>query len=216
MAPLVLLAPGYAISAALFPRGTIGPADRIVYSFAFSVSAAGIGGLVTQTAFGLDDLAWLLLLAGIGLAAAFVAWARGRTRVRGDPAPHGLSLPTALGAAAFLAALAIAGVAVGIASHDVHEQRSRQRFASLWALRAGEPGIVEAGVWNHGGPATYRLKVDAGGAVAESLRLRLVHNQRWHAVLGHSLSPGAPPLRLTLYRGTRPYRTVELAAATDE
>ena len=46
LVPMVLVLPGYALSAALFPPSTLTRAERLVYTFALSVGAASLGGLV--------------------------------------------------------------------------------------------------------------------------------------------------------------------------
>jgi uncharacterized protein DUF1616 len=212
--PLALAVPGYAIAAALFPPGAIERGDRIVYSFALSVSAAALGGLVLQVVFDLSRDTWLGLLLAVTLAASAVAWSRriampiqttARPPVR---PPAGL-----LWLAAFLAAIAIAGAAIAIAVHGAREQQGKQRFASLWAVPAAtsegaRPVIV--GVWNHGGPAAYRLDVSSGGRAIQSLRLRLDPDQRWQARLAPGTLARRGSLLLTLYHGSAPYRSVEL------
>jgi len=214
LAPLALAVPGYAIAAALFPPGAIEREDRLVYSFVFSVSAAALGGLVLQIVLPLDRGAWLGLLVLLTFAAGVVAqWRRATLPIQHASAPPIRPPGGVLWAIAFLTALTIAGGAITIAAGGVREQQSRQRFASLWALpvKAAEGGAtrVEVGVWNHGGPAAYRLEVSRDERAIQNLRLRLGPNQRWHIKLGPRIS-AAGPLLLTLYHRSAPYRNVEL------
>jgi hypothetical protein len=208
---LVLAASGYALCAALFPPGAIERSDRVAYSFVFAVAAAAVGGLLLQFAVDLDRWAWFLLLAGIDVLAAAIAWRRRvSTPIRGYNTP--LMLPAdPIWAACFLAALAIAGGAVAIAVKGVHEQQSRQRFASLWAVPVD--GGVEAGVWNHAGPSDYLLEVASDGQTIERLRLQLPPGGRWRQMLGPGVSSTTPSLLLTLYRDSVAYRKVELNIA---
>ncbi len=208
---LVLAASGYAISAALFTPGAIERSDRVAYSFVFAVAAADVGGLLLQFAVDLDRWAWFALLAGIDVIASAIAWRRRTSMpIHGHTAP--LRLPAGpVWAVCFLAALAIAGGSVAIAVEGVHEQQSRQRFASLWALPVD--GGVEAGVWNHAGPSSYLLDVTSDGQTIERLRLRLPAGGRWRQMLGPGVSSTTPSLLLTLYRGSVAYRSVELNIA---
>jgi hypothetical protein len=214
LAPLVLAAPGYAISAALFPPGAAGREELVVYTFVFSISASALGGLALQVFLGLDRTAWLVLLVVLTLAASTVAQARrGALPIQHAFEPAFRGPAGALWAVALLAALAIAGGAIGIGAEGVREQLSRQRFASLWAVPtgadAGSAG-VKLGVLNHGGPATYRLEVRGVGEIVERRRLRLAPDQLWEARLDPEVIPNSGPLLVTLYHGLTPYRSVEL------
>jgi hypothetical protein len=154
------------------------------------------------------------LLIGVTLAASAVAW---RRRVE-MPAQTAARLPVRLPAGplwlvASLTALAVAGGAIAIAVHGVREQQNEQRFASLWAIPAktsGGPTRILVGVWNHGGPASYRLVVSRGGKPLQTLPLRLRSDRRWHATLAPRFDPGAGSLLITLYHGPTAYRSVEL------
>jgi Protein of unknown function (DUF1616) len=213
MAPLVLAVPGYAIAAALFPPGSIERADRVVYSFALSVSAAALGGLALQVALDLGRTTWLLLLVVLTLAASAVAGSRRSKLPRRAPRRPVRPPEGVLWAGALLAALAIVGAAIAIAAEGVREQQSKQRFASLWAVPAqSESGAdrIEVGVWNHGGPAAYRLEASNGEGTIESLRLRLGPGRRWRARLDPPASAEDGPLLITLYHRATPYRSLEL------
>ena len=213
--PFVLFVPGYAIAAALFPPLTIRRSDRVVYSFVFSISAAALGGLALQVFVGLGLGAWLGLLLAITLGAAAIAFVRRDSPpIQAAPRPP-LRLPARpLWALGFLAALAIAGVSVSIAVQGVREQQSEQVFASLWAVpakpQAGRPAALTVGVWNHGGPATYRLRVSTPGGVIENLQVPIGSDERWQRTLPPPVTAATGSLLVTLFHRSRPYRTVEL------
>lgn len=216
LAPLVLFVPGFAIAAALFPPRGIRSLDRVLYSFVLSLSAAGLGGLALQVVLKLDRTAWLALLVLITLAASALAHSR-RSQAPIQQIGNGraVGLPrNPLWAIAFLAALTITAGAIAVATGGVHEQQSRQRFASLWALPgrtdAGAPWI-ETGVWNHRGAARYRLEVSSGGQAIYSRRLQLAPNERWSAKLRPEAPPGTEVLIVTLKQGSRSYRSLELS-----
>jgi len=209
----VLATTGYAIGAALFPPGTLEREDRWIYSFVLSVSAAALGGLAFQLLVDLSRGAWAAIAMSITLCASAVAWRR-RFQPQLDEARRTPARPQAgvLWAITFLAALTIGGVAIAVAAGGVHEQQSRQRFASLWAVPGD--GRIEAGVWNHGGPARYRLEVRSDGKPIESLRLRLAPDQHWRVLLGPAASESDSDVLITLYHGRIPYRSVELRPAS--
>jgi hypothetical protein len=216
--PFVLFVPGYAIAAALFPPQTIQRSDRVVYSFVFGISAAGLGGLALQVFVGLGLGAWLGLLLAIALGA--VAIARLRRHAPPIQAAPGLPLRLPAGpwwALGFLAAVAIGGVSVAIAVQGVRDQQSEQVFASLWAFpakapspQAGQPRALTVGVWNHGGPATYRLRVSTPAGVLESMRVPIGSDERWQRTLPPPVSAATGSLLITLFHRSRPFRTVEL------
>lgn len=218
LAPLVLAAPGYALTAALFPPGALEREDRVVYSFVLSVSAAALGGLVLQVVLNLDRGAWLALLLAITLAACAVAQRR-RVSLPIQHADAALPRPPAgaIWAISFAAALAVAAIAVGVAVDGVREQQGRQRFTSFWALpvtTADGATRIEAGLWRHGGPASYRLLVSQGQRPLQSLRLRLGSRERWRTLLDPAVSAQPSPVLLTLYHRSAPYRSVELDLGT--
>ena len=212
--PFALALPGYALSAALFPRGALSRSERVVYSFVFSLSATAVGGLIAQTALRLGFGVWIGLLTAITLAAAVVAlrrdrgWTAPRATAR-ERSPVGI-----LGAAAMLASLAIATGAVAVAVHGARSQQARQHFASLWAVPEGgaRATAIEVGVWNHAPRARFRLELRRAGGTIRSLRLSIPGYGRWQARL--PIPPGARSDRLLIALfeagSSRPYRTVEL------
>lgn len=206
--PLVLVACGYAITAALFPPGTIEAEDRPIYTFVFSISAVGVGGLLLHFFLDLDRGAWLGLLTLLTVGASALAQ---RRRAMGT-APRSTRLTPAppsrraLWALAFLTALAMAAGSIAIATEGIRDQQGRQHFVSLWALPAD--GAVDVGVWSHGVSGAFRLEASSAGRRLESIRLDLASDQKWRG----RLEPAVPlqAFQLVLYRGSKPYRSVEL------
>lgn len=211
--PLVLVLPGYALAAALFPPGTVSRGERLVHTFVLSIAAVAIGGVLLQLAFDLHRTVFTLLELSVTLAAAGVAVMR-RSRLpiqpEARPAPRvgRQSLPLALG---YLAAAAIAVVAVASASQGVREQQSRQVFASLWAVPdRAEPARVRVGVVDHGGPTSFRLEVSGPEGPLAQIPVRLGEGTTWEETLPPAVGAGAENLVLTLFQGRTPYRSVEL------
>ena len=57
--PLVLVLPGYALTAALFPHGALGGADRALFTLGLSLCAAILCGFVlNRTPWGLRPESW--------------------------------------------------------------------------------------------------------------------------------------------------------------
>lgn len=214
--PFVLVVPGFAIAAALFPPGTLDRSDRVVYSFVFSISAAALGGLALQVAIGLSAGAWMGLLLAIALGAGIVAVRRGGLPFAPWPSLR-IEPGGALSALALLAALALAGGSIAIAARGVRDQQAAQAFASLWAtpVKVTRSSTVRTaplsvGVWNHGGPSSYRLSVSSHGREIESLPVRVGPDQRWQRTLPPPVTAQTGSLSITLYRGSSLYRKLKL------
>jgi uncharacterized membrane protein len=207
--PLVLLFPGYALTAASFPGGSgprLGTAERAVLTLGLSLAAAAAGGLVlAQTPWRLRAGPWAVLLGGIVLAASAVALAR-RSNVPGagpdtgdngpktndESAPHRPVRPSPAVLRPTLQALvlALAGlVAVGalvIAARGAVAQQRAATFTQLWLVPARgaqhAPGA---------GPNDVRLGLRSLEARTTTYRLELlvggVTMREWPAI---ELDPG--------------------------
>jgi uncharacterized membrane protein len=217
--PAVLLLPGYALSAALFPPRAISRGERAVYVLVFSVSAAALGGLLWQFAFGLGRGAWAFVLATITLAACAVAQRR-RTRMpikqreRSRPRPSRgqgarLDMPTA-SAALIAAGAAIAALAIAI--DGLQEQRAESHFSALWvAPQTPASEVVEVGISNHQGAVhDYRLEIEAAGREIRSWRGRLGSNGAQRVRIPPGAVPAGARLVVSLYRDGVLYRRTEL------
>src|SRR5258708_16677585 len=74
--PFLLVLPGYALTAALFPN-QIGLAERLLLTLALSISVTVVSGLLLNlTAWGLQGTTWIVWLGGITIAACMLALAR--------------------------------------------------------------------------------------------------------------------------------------------
>jgi len=74
--PFLLVLPGYALTAALFPN-QIGLAERLLLTLALSISVTVVSGLLLNlTAWGLQGTTWIVWLGGITIAASMLALAR--------------------------------------------------------------------------------------------------------------------------------------------
>ena len=181
---LVLVLPGYAMTAAGFPRPGLGLAERILFSVGLSLVVAVLGGfLLNWTPWGLQGGSWLGLLWGTTLAASLVAFAR-RQRdpaVTANPVSPGLSRRQGLMLA--LAALGVV-VALGFSRTPTPLDRS-QGYTLLWMLPVedGRRNAVRLGVSSMESSVThYRLELRVDGqTVHEWPSIGLAPGEKWES-----------------------------------
>lgn len=167
--PLVLVLPGYALNAAMFPRDTMGVPERIVFSLGLSFAVAVLGGFVLNwTPWGLQAASWAVLLGSVSLGASCVALARRWTNTGEETIAIPSNLKINLNHALFFgAALLVTAVAISIARTGATRQ-SDQGFTQLWVLPANEvnQSAVRVGVRSgESAVVRYRLQVEAEGNV---------------------------------------------------
>ncbi len=224
--PLVLVLPGYALTAALLPNRSLGVAERLMFSLGLSLVVVVLGGLVLNwTPFGLRASSWAVLLAGITLAASVVALVRRRGQSISAPGwlrvgNVGLTLRQGL-LLGLAAAIVCGAVAVSIIGA---ERQSYAGFTQLWILPAGGANAEKAvslGVSNMESAAMeYRLAVTMDGKVVKEWpSIDLNPNEKWEAtlVLTPTGSAGIAGVEADLYRVEAPttiYRHVVLWLGT--
>ena len=213
--PLVLILPGYALTCVLFLPGEIRLDLRLVLSVAFSVGVSAVGGLIVQLVIPLDRPVWATLLALVTVLASVQALKR-RDGMPADTEQPTLRIPRIglVSLLAMLAAIAIGGWAIAIATEGAHRQASEQRFSSLWLVPAGAPqasSAVRVGVTNHEGRATtYHLSVGRAGRTIRRWRLRLEPDHTWQILVAASAISGTGPVIAQLDRHGRRYHRVVL------
>ena len=188
--PLVLVLPGYALTAVMFPRGSLGVLDRLVFSLGLSVAIVILGGLALNwTPFGLRASSWSVLLASITLGACVVALVRRQGRSVTGSARWGVRIPgftirqgLLLGLAAVIVCAAIVVSSIGAA------QQPFPGFTQLWILPTGgakTSNAVHLGVSNMELKAMqYRLIVNMDGKVVKVWpSIGLKSNEKWEATL---------------------------------
>jgi uncharacterized membrane protein len=139
---LVLVLPGYAITAAIFPDRAPEVPQRLLFTVAISLAVTILGGyLLNLTPRGLQTGTWAVLLSSVTVAGGAVALVRRlgyATRTStGSTAPPvnlGGSRWLLLGLAAVIAAGALWIAQIGATA------ASTARFTQLWILPGGEPG----------------------------------------------------------------------------
>jgi hypothetical protein len=159
--------PGYAITAALFPRPTIGALERLTLTISLSLAGATLGAVILNaTPRGIHSDSWALLLGGITLAATAIALRRrppfedvwGGVRPLNMREARGPVLLLALAAVVTAGALAIAGQGAIV--------QSQPAFTQLWLLPGETEDVLTVGVRNaEPEPLVVRVVVEVGDRV---------------------------------------------------
>jgi len=160
---LVVLCPGYALTAALFPGRTPGWPERVVFSLGLSLAVAILGAVVFNTTiWGLQIGVWAGLFAGVTLCASLVAvWRRSKNAEETGPtATHQRRLswaPWVLLAVA--GSLTVGALTLG---HTPSAPNAVVGYTLLWITPAGDANApaVRLGLSSSEFATThYRLKV---------------------------------------------------------
>jgi hypothetical protein len=109
---LVLVLPGYALTAALFPWSTLSGEKRFLFSLGLSLALTALGGFVLHwTPWGISPESWAVLLGGMTLLGCGIAFAR---RL-GQPAEPGNGQASSTGNPSwFFALVTLVGASLGI------------------------------------------------------------------------------------------------------
>ena len=229
--PLVLVLPGYALTAATFAKRPLGIPERIVLSLGLSLVLVIVGGLLLNwTPFGLSAVSWTVLLSSLTLGSCLVALARRRGHSlaapdwseigRGGWTPRQSLL---LGLAAVIAIGAIALSNVGA------QRQTSAGFTQLWIRPTdgtATDSTIRLGVSNMESTAMqYRLVVSVDAKVVKVWpAIDLAPHENWAGIL--LLPPAKSPagtaassrmVEADLYRAHAPetiYRHVVLWLGT--
>lgn len=213
LVPLVLFLPGYSMTAAMFPPGTIARGERLVYAVTLSVGVAALGGLAYQLIAGLNRFAWACVLVSITLLAAAIAQRR-----RSSPRTGWVERPPALPrigvltTVAMLVAMGATAWSINLAVDGLHAQRAESHFTSLW-VAPGLPGSgsVEIGIGNHQEKAhAYALSIALGRTPIRRWQGRLGPYSSKQLVLAPTAIPPKGELVVILYKDGTRYRRAEL------
>ena len=223
--PLALVLPGYALTAALFPRRSLDRTDQALFTLSLSLSTVILCGFVlNRTPWGLRPESWAAALSDVTLGGSLIAFARrhlipaGEASVaRAEPATRPrLSLS---GGQGLLFGLAIAVIAGGILlARGEAALQPAPDVVQLWMLpgdTAASP-TLRVGLNSVGQAAgDFRLQIERGGYIIhEWPSLNIVPGQQWQQTLSlHGPQPGSGPFEARLYRAEEPnvmYRRVAL------
>jgi Protein of unknown function (DUF1616) len=215
-APLALLLPGYAISAAIFARRPIQRRHLLLFSLSLSLAVLALGTLVLNyVPGGIRAWSWALLLFLVVLGCARGAALR---RPRGTGAPIVLTRPRVGAAqAALSAAGGLALLAALVVAFTPLTATNATGFTEIWINPLPGDNGVRVGIGSaERDDASYRLVVNFGGSREVTRRIELRPGQNQVLALGESAaltSPVAIPVTATLFRAdsrapNRPFRRV--------
>jgi len=221
---LVLVLPGYAITAALFDGGAWGFVERLTLTMGLSLAISALAGfLLNWMPWGIQGRSWAVLLGSITIIIGGVALVRRSHNLESsDWIIRGLAIQTYIGltirqgAMISLALLIIAGATIVNRAGALQLQREA-RFTQLWMVRDNdaEKHVVHLGIRNLEGEQTkYRLQLVAQGRVVQEWpSIEIQPGESWKILqdLPADLKRGG--IRAELYRPQdwrEPYRWVIL------
>lgn len=212
MVPLILVAPGYALTRALQGARQLGPLELATLTLTLSFATEALGGLVLN-AFDvrLDAHAWSALALAVTASGALLAVIRRQlVSQRPLPALGRLSVrPGTLVVGTVTCALLVAaGLVAGISQAHLDRRESVTQLTVV-PTRAVDGSLrLALSVKNsRERSAVYRLQVSEGGGPEISVDLRLRAGETWSEA--RSLpSGGSRPAVITLLRDGQPYRSV--------
>lgn len=195
--PLALALPGYALSTLLVPaapRGQMNPALwRGLWTVGLSLALAALGGLLLNlTPAGLTRTTWTVSLTAVTLLTlAASAWLRSLRSGGTSASWVTTERPPARAALTVLAALAVAGVAIGLAVVSAGWQRS-PGFAQLWLVPSrivaargpAAPGQATLGVRSgYAGTETFHLVLRRDTSTIGTWDFTLTAGQTWQRAI---------------------------------
>jgi hypothetical protein len=188
--PLLLVAPGFALTSLLFGAAPPSWTERALLSAAGSLAVL-IVGAVMFNALGapLDEATFVKL----SLSVTLLAGAGAVLRRRSEPSRFRLRLPAAASGAAVGCWLLVilAAVACVLILRAPHASSGVTGSSALWALPDGSGAVRVGVVSNRATPTVYRLDARRGGRVIDSYEFRLAPGERWSRVLASPRSPSA-------------------------
>jgi uncharacterized membrane protein HdeD (DUF308 family) len=220
--PLALVLPGYALTAALFPRRSLDRADQALFMLSLSLITAILCGFVlNRTPWGLRPESWATALSDVTLGGSLIAFARRHlipaSAARAEPATRPrLSLN---GGQSLLFGLAIAVIVGGILlARGEAALQPAPDVVQLWMLPGDTTAspTLRVGLNSVGQAAgDFRLQIERGGYIIQEWpSLSIVPEQQWQQTLSlHGPQPGSGPFEARLYRAEEPnvvYRRVAL------
>lgn len=207
---LVLVLPGYALTAALLPSASLGRPERWGFSLGLSVVVSVLGGFgLAWAPGGLNATSWSLLLGGLTLLAAALAALR---RPAGQPLGLIWSAPRV---ALFAVTLLVLGGAFKVAVVGA-ETQPWPPFTQFWLLAdQPHPDTVRVGLHSaEQQPRSYLLRLHQADQVLESWGpIELGPGQSWETLANTSGVSSSEPVEAILFLAeapTVPYRRTTL------
>jgi uncharacterized membrane protein len=215
VALLFLILPGYALTLALLPPGTLDASRRTAVALGSGVGLTAVGGLLlNQLRLGLGGPAWVLLIAVTVTLCIWAAIARGHVarptsamlqwwRELGRATRLTSAIAATMGgrspgrgayaALSFSMAIVLAIVAFWVARNGAIEQDRAQPFTEFWAV-VGQPGDGDLtfGITSHElAPTDYSVRVVSADLSVAFDRVSLEPGQSWKTTVKVPMLP--PP-----------------------
>lgn len=180
--PLLFFLPGYAITAALFPKRSLGIPEQVLFSLGVSIAVVIAGSFALHwTPWGLQARSWVGLLFCVILVASFLAAKRWQKTGPVSGTPFNFVLDVRQGLLLGLAALVITA-AVVLARTPLPPQ-GIQGYTQLWILPVSNdnPATVRVGISSmEFTPTEYSLRVLlVGEVVQEWPTIQLQPGEKW-------------------------------------
>ncbi|MEZ4863308.1 MAG: DUF1616 domain-containing protein [Caldilineaceae bacterium] len=176
---LVLVLPGAAITAALFPRRTLDWPERLLFILVGSISVTAVGSLgLYLSGWPLSLVPWATLLGTVTAVATIAAWLRRRQTAAPTPAHTraGVKIYQVL---LMLLACGVVGIAIFITYQPAPSQ-GLLGYSALWV----EPVTAEL-------PATTRFGVTSGEFANTAYRAQIIQGEQvLHEWTDIELKPG--------------------------
>lgn len=182
--PLVLFLPGFALTLILFPRQSIGMADRLLLSVGLSVAFTALSGLLLNlTPWGLQASSlWIVLLLSIAVEIVVIFFARRTWWTNAGTFPAGLNFNTRQWVLMALAAL-LTVMAVRVARTPTPQQ-GLDGYTMLWIQSADTPNAVHVSVKSDEFDTTrYQVKYQFNGTVREGSTFKLQPGETWERIV---------------------------------
>jgi hypothetical protein len=217
---MLLLLPGYALRAALFPKHALDSPEQILISLGSSVLVVILAGMgIYLAGWAMDASTWASTLALFTLAACAMAFFRRRGIAGlGTASPAWAPLRLRWGQALLLfVAFALTFGAVNLARMPISNPANLQGYTILWMLPVvkGAPQFVHLGVIsNQFTPANYRLQLVEGNQVIQEWPdILLAPGQSWESIYRIPATVNHTQVKAFLYKLDNPqivYRQVSL------
>lgn len=182
--PLVLLFPGYALTAATFPATHLSRVERWLCASGMSLCVVALGALlINLTPWGITPVSWVGLLGSITLLGCAVAWFR-RQRLKAEH-DHFTRTTFRFGFSANQIMMLTLALIVTIGSLVLARYSAEQRYVpgvtQLWVLPAAHSSTLQLGIRSDEQTTTvYRLRLMRDGRLLrEWASISLQPGQRW-------------------------------------
>jgi uncharacterized membrane protein len=221
--PLILVIPGYALTALLWGRQPLGAPERAVLSIGISLALAALSAILLDwTPLGIGGGQQTLLLGLVALAAIVTVLVRnlgrrdGRSEAGARAARRAFTSIRWRQALLFGIAVAIVASAVAYSAQSALQPHGAGFTQSWIHVQDAKTGAVEIGLENDERQGqTYRLQLTFNNRpINEWKDVRLEPGQQWSANLSLPQSGGQGIAELAVYRSDQPttvYRKVRVS-----